>query len=396
MAIIMILLFLLSNLLAIIDIPFLEPGGSGGKADAANIIVDDSGGQDHSTIQDAIDAANPGDTILVYNGTYNETVLVNKTVTIIGNGSANTIIDGEGKGSTVLNITANWANISGFNIRHTGLGGDVAGILIYNANNCRIENNNFSYNVMGVWLINTSNNKIANNTMIFNFWGVSLHSSANNTIDNNSFSSNFFGISLNTSNNNLIINNSMDSNYYIGVPLNPPDHDGNGFDDDKEGQNPFADSDNDGLMNTEEGGEPIAGPNGKDGGPGGKDGGPSVTDPFEADSDSDGLADGLELVLGLTPDEWDSDYDGVPDRYEINNFGIGIGTSTGNTIWNNTCTNYDNGILLVSSDNNTIDRYNTSSNGYGIWVYSGNKNIITNGTASYNSYGIWIYSGNIQ
>ena len=394
MAIIMILLFLLSNLLAIIDIPFLEPGGSGGKADAANIIVDDSGGQDHSTIQDAIDAANPGDTILVYNGTYNETVLVNKTVTIIGNGSANTIIDGEGKGSTVLNITANWANISGFNIRHTGLGGDVAGILIYNANNCRIENNNFSYNVMGVWLINTSNNKIANNTMIFNFWGVSLHSSANNTIDNNSFSSNFFGISLNTSNNNLIINNSMDSNYYIGVPLNPPDHDGNGFDDDKEGQNPFADSDNDGLMNTEEGGEPIAGPNGKDGGPGGKDGGPSVTDPFEADSDSDGLADGLELVLGLTPDEWDSDYDGVPDRYEINNFGIGIGTSTGNTIWNNTCTNYDNGILLVSSDNNTIDRYNTSSNGYGIWVYSGNKNIITNGTASYNSYGIWIYSGN--
>jgi len=379
MAIIMINLFILSNILAIIDIPFLEPLGSDGTADAAIITVDDSGGQDHATIQAAIDAASPGDTIRVHNGTYNESVIVNKTVTLIGNGSANTIIDGGGNGQSILDITANRVNISGFNVRHTGIMGRslAAGISIYGGDNCKIENNNCSYNAMGIVLENTTNNTIANNTMIYNYWGVNLDSSSNNTIRNNSFTSNFFGIYLNASNNNLIINNTLDSNDYNGTPINPPDHDGNGLSDEDDGQNPWADSDHDGFANADEG----------------EGGGYGFTDPFDADSDWDGLADGLDFFLGFWSADWDTDSDGISDRNEIQNFGIGTELSAGNLIENNTCVKYDNGILLLSSNNNTVDRCNTSYNNYGTHINSGNYNIITNGTMSYNSKGIYVESG---
>jgi pectin methylesterase-like acyl-CoA thioesterase len=40
------------------------------------LIVDDDGPADFSTIQSAVDAAQPGDTVLIQSGTYRETVLI--------------------------------------------------------------------------------------------------------------------------------------------------------------------------------------------------------------------------------------------------------------------------------------------------------------------------------
>ena len=64
--------------------------------------VDDSGGGDFTKIQEAIDEANDGDLIRVWEGEYYENVIVNKTVSLIGNGSADTIIDGGGSGDVVI------------------------------------------------------------------------------------------------------------------------------------------------------------------------------------------------------------------------------------------------------------------------------------------------------
>jgi len=73
-------------------IPYLPAGGGEGRT----ITVNDSGGADYTSIQDAVDAAEEGDTIRVFEGTYNEVVWINITLDLIGNGSSKSIIDGTG------------------------------------------------------------------------------------------------------------------------------------------------------------------------------------------------------------------------------------------------------------------------------------------------------------
>lgn len=48
------------------------------------IYVDDSGGADYTSIQEAIDNANDGDTVYVYSGYYNEQVVINKSINLTG------------------------------------------------------------------------------------------------------------------------------------------------------------------------------------------------------------------------------------------------------------------------------------------------------------------------
>jgi pectin methylesterase-like acyl-CoA thioesterase len=57
------------------------------SAASADIFVDWNGTGNYTTIQAAIDNATVGDTIYVWDGEYHEKIIINKTLTLIGNGT---------------------------------------------------------------------------------------------------------------------------------------------------------------------------------------------------------------------------------------------------------------------------------------------------------------------
>lgn len=68
--------------------------------------------KDFGTIQEAINNATLGDTISVSSGLYYERVIINKTVTLVGENMETTIVDGSFGGS-VFQITADNVNVMG-------------------------------------------------------------------------------------------------------------------------------------------------------------------------------------------------------------------------------------------------------------------------------------------
>ena len=86
----------------------------------AVVIVDQAGGGDYLTIQEGIDNAIPGENVFVWDGTYNENITIDKSLQLIGNGSATTVIDGFGTMNNIINVTAEDVEITGFNITESG------------------------------------------------------------------------------------------------------------------------------------------------------------------------------------------------------------------------------------------------------------------------------------
>jgi pectin methylesterase-like acyl-CoA thioesterase len=63
---------------------------------------------DYPAIQEAVDAAQPGDTIRVRSGTYCENISINKTLSLIGMNPQITIVN-ESKGSDALKPVASFS-----------------------------------------------------------------------------------------------------------------------------------------------------------------------------------------------------------------------------------------------------------------------------------------------
>ena len=187
---------------------------SAGVGAAAVITVDDSGGADFTSIQAAVDAASAGDTIEVRTGTYVENVDVNKTLTLIGDGADVVTVRAANTGYNVLEVTADWVNISGFTV--TGVANYWrAGIRLIDADHCTIYENNCSdnYYSFGIRLDYSSNNTLARNNCSDNRYGICLVGSNSNTLTENGASSNWYdGIYLDCSSNNTLYHNNLDGN----------------------------------------------------------------------------------------------------------------------------------------------------------------------------------------
>ncbi|HOO53245.1 MAG TPA: right-handed parallel beta-helix repeat-containing protein [Methanothrix sp.] len=178
----------------------------------------------YTHIWEALDAANPGDTIQVQNGTYYENLIIDKPITLRGN---NTIIDASGLRSPIVLVSDN-ITLEGLTIENSGDDDKDAGIRVMSNNNSIIYNI-IHNNHYGIYLESSTMNNITGNNVNQNFnGGIYLEKSDNNTITNNHiyshlnevFRSGFHwmrdsiadAINLRESNGNIVLFNTLHHN----------------------------------------------------------------------------------------------------------------------------------------------------------------------------------------
>ena len=380
-------------------------------------------GCDYTTIQAAVNAASPGDTVFVYSGTYTENVNVNKRLTLQGEG-ADVVTVTSIHGSGVFYVNVNWVNISGF--RATG---GYVGIYLNGANHCNISENNASNNIHnGIALGNSSNCVLTNNIANSNNGdaGIGIGESSHNTLTGNTGNLNGIdGIYLsNSSDYNTLTDNTANSNDKDGINLWRSNNNmftsntanlnnDDGIDLDESSYNTFADN--------------IANLNG--------DWGITMWDSSHntltsniANSNGEGICVDESSYNTLTSNimggnaynfylggylyshfnntiDTTNSVDGKPIYYiKDDSSGIVIdnGTSNAGTIYCIQCDNVTikdlnltkngRGVFFWQTTNSSIENVNASSNDFGILLYSSSNNMLTSNTANSNTYhGIYLY-----
>jgi parallel beta-helix repeat protein len=193
---------------------------------------------DLPTIQEAINNANTGDTVFVRNGTYYEYIVVNKTVSLIGESIESTVLNGTDIDPTII-VEANDVKISGFtfegwtfqNILINATTGvtivenkivfNALGIDVENSVNATIENNiinGFGLDNIGIMLAYSSGCSIVNNTITNAVYdGIRLWFSSSNLIHQNLIKDNDYGIFFHEANLNTISENTISESGGPGI-----------------------------------------------------------------------------------------------------------------------------------------------------------------------------------
>ena len=206
---------------------------------AATLYVGGGGPDNYTTIQEAIDDADPGDTVFVFNGTYEENLAIGKPISLVGEGRDVTTIIGPGFGDSVT-VTADSVNITHLTIKgensaldgesvialenvsdcliaHNDLwnyisGGSSRVINLENSHDNMIEGNLISASHYGIRLSASNRNSIVENVIYGNLdSGINLIGSSDNRIENNSFSFNEFSISIEASLSTTLTGNTFQS-----------------------------------------------------------------------------------------------------------------------------------------------------------------------------------------
>ncbi len=191
------------------------------RASGREIYVDDSfhyprdGTAEHPyrLINDALTVAQDGDTIYIYGGVYNETLVVTKRVSIIGSiDDGITYIEKIAEHDYTVDMAANFSSLENVTVRDPSHFITVSnGALIrISARNVIVQKNTCrNASCWGIFLDGNGDSTIVGNLVNITR-GISVKAS-----DNNVFSNNFMrnstdsGISIMNSNNNIIYNNTI-------------------------------------------------------------------------------------------------------------------------------------------------------------------------------------------
>jgi len=183
------------------------------------LYVGGSGPGNYSNIHDAIENASDGDTVFVFNGIYSANIVIDKSISLIGEDQDYTIIEGESDGFL---ISADYVKITKFTIQKCGGFWHHSGIYVGSDHNTishvSITNNGV---LNGIFLEYSFDNIITNNTIKNNnYYGIRLDYSSYNIIVGN-FVSNIItnGISLTSSSNNEIYSNTLKKCSHSGISI---------------------------------------------------------------------------------------------------------------------------------------------------------------------------------
>jgi parallel beta-helix repeat protein len=184
------------------------------QAETKTITVPD----DYSSIQEAITRAHPGDTVYVKAGDYNGSLIIKKSIALIGQKGARInswVIDVQ----PAILVTANNVTIKGLTIDNPNLSPPwkvKRGIHLLGATNCLIENNTITHvDNEGIWLYQSTNNTINHNTINGVNNGISVGASSNNTLTGNILRNNWQAIAIySESHNNTATGNDLYNNHY--------------------------------------------------------------------------------------------------------------------------------------------------------------------------------------
>jgi parallel beta-helix repeat protein len=149
-----------------------------------NYTVNDDGGADFTSIQEAIDHARDGDQIFVYSGTYLEYLIINKSITLIGEDKETTIIDGE-DAENVIYISGNDVTLSEFTVQN----GDY-GIFCDESDSTTITDCKIMDYIIGMYNNRTTGGYVAHNTITNGEQGIVTFEAFNDAIRYNTISHN--------------------------------------------------------------------------------------------------------------------------------------------------------------------------------------------------------------
>jgi parallel beta-helix repeat protein len=183
------------------------------------LTVDNEGDGDFTTIRDAVDNADLGDTIEVYSGTYIENLILDKPITLkgmpyeLGTGSdtGSPVLDASGLalenvGSAGISIGVDSCTVNGFVISNS----PFAGVSLDSASFNNFSNNRFQNNKFGILFSDASDyNMFSSNVFEHQVYAVTINNSNDNTFSDNDFNENGAGFFVMASSDNLLSINTF-------------------------------------------------------------------------------------------------------------------------------------------------------------------------------------------
>ncbi len=217
---------------------------------ARTYIVDDDGFANYKTIQEAVVAADNGDTIFVKPGTYSEEVTLNKSLTLMPLlGESGPIILSGDSLETGITISSDGCSLEGLTLRNytgsavsvlssgnsikknvfedsspailvSGSGGNsISGNLItkcqggvalrYNSSDNNIQENDIVSSNISIFIGEAGRNNVLDNNISDSYWGIWLDNSSGIKIDGNDIMSKNYGILLFNSSKINVTNNEV-------------------------------------------------------------------------------------------------------------------------------------------------------------------------------------------